>query len=221
MSRVSLKLLNPHNKNRELIKIITKHFNETLRLAQHGIKAEIKTAISRALRQCTELVDLDRGELRGMMGLTSGKASAAIDNIIASVSNSIIIETRNVRLRSGKNYNVLKVTAQPSHFQNVLQIPQSSISYYSPRYKKVVNLKWLEWLLFYGDRIVVSEFRFDANGKGRSRVGNMEKIKTGVFRVPPYYSGTANDNFITRALRSFEVKQAIEKAIENNMAKYW
>jgi len=221
MSNVQLKLVNEHRTSKDLINLLTKHFNETLKSAQHGIKNEVKLVVSQALRKCPELVDLNMGELRGMMGLTSGKASAAVDNIVMSVSNSINIETRGVNLRRGLNYNVVTITVQPSSFQNVIQIPQSIVSYYSPRYKKVVNLKWLEWLLFYGDRIVVSEFRFDANGRGRSRVGNMKEIKGGVFRVPPYYSGTTNDNFITRALRSSEVKQTIEKAIENNMSKYW
>ena len=80
MSNVQLKLVNEHRTSKDLINLLTKHFNETLKSAQHGIKNEVKLVVSQALRKCSELVDLNMGEFRGMMGLTSGKASAAVSS---------------------------------------------------------------------------------------------------------------------------------------------
>ena len=57
----------------------------------------------------------------------------------------------------------------------------------------------MDWLLNQGDRIIVVNYSYNPQlGIGRSRLGNM--VESGSFRVPPQFSGTPDDNFITRAL---------------------
>lgn len=65
---------------------------------------------------------------------------------------------------------------------------------------------WLEWLLFYGDDIVISDYdvTYHANPiYSRTNSGIMTKSKRG-FRVRSQSSGTVNDNFITQVLLSLE-----------------
>jgi len=75
--------------------------------------------------------------------------------------------------------------------------------------EKGANLRWLEWLLKEGDRIVVIGYRYQPSEDGRAGGGTM--LSGSGFRVPPQFSGTVEDNFITRAFsgRSSELSQLL------------
>ena len=63
-------------------------------------------------------------------------------------------------------------------------------------------------MLEYGDTIIVANYDYNPQtGLGRSSLGNM-KDGTG-FRVPPEFSGTLTNNFITRALTEPQQEQRI------------
>ena len=98
---------------------------------------------------------------------------------------------------------------------------QGTIGYYSNRYKKSVNIKWIDWLLFEGDKIVVSESHYETNPriKGRSGLGKMHK--GGFFRIAPYYSGTGKDNFISRVFEEDGFQTAVSNIIQSNIQKHW
>ena len=83
----------------------------------------------------------------------------------------------------------------------------------------MVNLKWLDWLLFEGDRIIVGTFHFEGSSKGRSELGTMKT--GGSFRVPPYYSGTANSNFVTRAFSDTQFQSEMQNIIKKSLEKHW
>ena len=61
------------------------------------------------------------------------------------------------------------------------------------------DLHWLSWLLTLGDSTIVVGYYYDPEtGVGRSGLGTMSE--GGFFRVPPEFSGTRANNFVTRAL---------------------
>ena len=87
----------------------------------------------------------------------------------------------------------LIINIQPTTFQNLLALGEVHVNYANG------DLHWLDWLLTRGDEIIVADYYYNpATGIGRSRLGNMKQ--GGFFRVPPQYSGTTTDNFVTRAL---------------------
>jgi hypothetical protein len=91
-------------------------------------------------------------------------------------------------LKGGLEFNF-----QPSSFANLLALPAGHTIYQDG------DLHWLEWLLKRGDSIIVTNYTYNpSSGLGRSGLGNM--IPGGAFRVPPQFSGTEDNNFITRAL---------------------
>ena len=74
------------------------------------------------------------------------------------------------------------------------------------------DLHWLQWLLERGDEIIVAGYEFGGNsGRGRSGLGYM--TTGGSFRVPPQFSGTKDNNFISRALVGKAQEQAISKIL--------
>ena len=87
----------------------------------------------------------------------------------------------------------LEVNFQPSTFDNLIGLPEGHVKYSDG------DLHWLNWLLNAGDTIIIVNYQYNpATGMGRSGLGTM--IPGGVFRVPPQFSGTSDNNFITRAL---------------------
>ena len=72
----------------------------------------------------------------------------------------------------------------------------------------------LQWLVERGDEIIVACYSYDAqSGLGRSGLGYMSQ--GGAFRVPPQFSGTSDDNFITRSLIGRNQERRISKIIQD------
>ena len=70
------------------------------------------------------------------------------------------------------------------------------------RTEKGADLHWLDWLLTLGDKTIVIGYEYKPGTGGRSGGGTMTKGTA--FRVSPSYSGTIEDNFITRAFSNKE-----------------
>lgn len=127
--------------------------------------------------------------LVGLFGIPGGADNIA-NTIVSSVVNSISIKfvpyTKN--LKGG-----LELNFQPDNFANLLALPEG--------HTRIENgdLHWLDWLLKRGDEIIIVNYQYNpTTGLGRSGLGNM--VSGGSFRVPPQFSGTDDNNFITRAL---------------------
>ena len=87
---------------------------------------------------------------------------------------------------------------QPRTYSNLLSL--------SSAYQVIEDggsLPWLSWLLLEGDQILIANYgvKYKA-GTGRSGRATMQKNAT-PFRVDPEYSGTIDNNFITKALQKF------------------
>jgi hypothetical protein len=143
--------------------------------------------------------------LIGQFGITISAASiinAIINSVISSTSISVV--PYNNKLKGGG----IEVNIQPNNFANLLNLPQGHSVY------KDGDLHWLDWLLNRGDEIIVVGYEYNPQaGLGRSKLGNMKE--GGSFRVPPQFSGTDNNNFITRALTGAEQEKQIVKIFEN------
>jgi hypothetical protein len=70
------------------------------------------------------------------------------------------------------------------------------------------TVDWLKWLLTAGDTIIIADYEVIYKDTPRSRSGYALMISPKMskgFRVDPAYSGTIDDNWITRALAATEV----------------
>jgi hypothetical protein len=102
----------------------------------------------------------------------------------------------------------IEVNFQPSNFVNLLSLSEGHIVFNGG------DLHWLDWLLKRGDNIIVVNYQYNPeSGLGRSGLGNM--IPGGAFRIPPEYSGTDDDNFVTRALIGTQQEKQISKIFQD------
>lgn len=193
---------------RKVYAAIASQVNTTISRNLSSISNRIKQVAKGWILEQPEIQSLGSGginSLAGQFGIPEGGATSVIQSIAISVENSISIKfiPYNNNLRGGFEINI-----QPSTFDNLLSLPQGHVLYENG------DLHWLEWLLKQGDRIIVANYQYNPeSGLGRSGLGNM--VTGGIFRVPPEFSGTEKDNFITRALIGPSQEKEISKIIED------
>ena len=214
---VTLKLLETVEQiEKKILKSIARQMDKSIRLAIPASMSDLKAFINGTIENSSEVQSLLGGELRGNLGLTESKAQEAVEDISSMISQSIEMEYKPIKTRGSGFAGNLTIKIQPAHFQNILGITGSVTSYFSIKYGTLVELDWLDWLLMRGDDIIVSKFQFEPKSAGRSGMGVM-KIG-GSWRVPPEFSGTKDNNFITRAIASPDAQKGISKILEKNIS---
>lgn len=171
---------------------IADYINKLLTSKQTLLISSARSLVQDWVSSQPEILSLkssDTSSLVGLFGIPGGTESIT-NAIVSSVVNSINIKfiQYNKNLKGG-----LELNFQPDNFVNLLSLPQG--------HTKIENgdLHWLNWLLTRGDEIIIVNYQYNpSTGLGRSKLGNM--IPGNSFRVPPQFSGTEDNNFITRAL---------------------
>jgi hypothetical protein len=176
-----------------------------LRSAAINVLPAINTYIAKIYRQADFVESLNSGLLQAQFGLTSSRAKAATDSIIAD-----LISNTKAEFIPGNNANILgtlRVTIRTGLSESVF----TDAEYKSGQYE----IPWLTWLLKKGTQVVVMDHSVDYTNSPRSRSGKALMIEDegGVFRVDPKYAGSPGDNVISRMICS-EVK-----AIQNSMVQ--
>lgn len=187
---------------------IAEQINNVLIKKQNILLPKAKALCSSWIEKQPEvdsLYSLDSNSLAGQFGISPGMVGAIILAIQTSIQNSITVKFTkyNDTLTSGG----LEINFQPSNFINLLSLPFGHVIYENG------DLHWLKWLLTAGDTVIVVNYQYNpVTGLGRSKLGNM--IGGGSWRIPPQFSGTIDNNFITRALTSPEAYDDIKKLLQ-------
>ena len=154
-----------------------------------------------------EIQSLRNGELRGAFGIP--KEIDPTLEIIEAIVGTVDVEFKLVRGGRGGFSGGLVIQIQPKDLSNLLNLPNARVVT-----KKGTALPWLKWLLTLGDKIIIKEFEVEyKDGTGRSGLATMSE--GGTFRVNPSFSGTEENNFITRAFRGSDDK--ISRIIKRHM----
>ena len=210
---ITLKLLeSPGEIEKFILSELSTKFNKLLLTNKSKLFNGIISLLPRWLSNQPEMQSLlstSNDSLIGQFGINSNTSSIVntiIDSIINSTSISLTQYSKN--LTGGG----LEINIQPTDYGNLLSLPQGHTKYYDG------DLHWLNWLLTRGDETIVVGYEYNPqNGVGRSKLGNMKP--GGSFRVPPQFSGTVDNNFITRALTGpdqiKEITNIFQKILES------
>jgi|694.fasta_scaffold02450_4 hypothetical protein len=205
---ITLKLLESVGQiESNILSALSVQFNASMKSKKNKILQDIKTLIPFWISSQPEMQSLlssDPLSLVGQFGITISP-TAIVSAIVSSVVNSanILIIPYDKKLNGGG----IELNIQPDNFANLLGLPQGHSVYQDG------NLHWLDWLLNRGDEIIVAGYQYNPQtGIGRSKLGNMKT--GGSFRVPPEFSGTEQNNFITRALVGSNQEKQISKIFE-------
>jgi len=191
---------------------IAQYLNDKIRKNKLSTINKIKSYIPAWINSQPEIVSLQSqttNTLFALFGLRSGSTNSIIDDIINSVVNSLSFSFNPIdnQLNGG-----ITIELQPSDFQNLLSLQSGHVVYSQG------DLHWLNWLLTMGNSVIIANYNYSPqSGAGRSRQGIMKF--GGSFRVPPQYSGTDTDNFITRALTGSTQEDQITQIINTELFK--
>jgi hypothetical protein len=175
---------------------IAAQVNARVRKKLPNINVRVRNDIFNYLTTTTIYQSLLNGDLAGEFGLPAVGRRDRLDNIIQAVVDRMEIDFDTYRpvskkYRGGINFRILL-----NDLSEILTLIEATVVT-----EKGEILNWLEWLLTFGDRLIISEFFvYLKDGKGRSRKAIMLPNDARSWSVPIDVAGTINDNWLTRAL---------------------
>ena len=171
-------------------KILSKQVVEFIRKRQSRLTSRVQDYVAKTIEKSPEIQSLRSGELKIDFGLDSDPT----DQIVNTIANSVRVLINPVKFSKGSFVAGVEVLVQPTSFANLLSAD------FAEQEIRGGSIPWLEWLLTRGDSIIIADFGVEyQSGRGRSGGGTMSST-VAPFKVNPRYSGTTDNNFITRAL---------------------
>lgn len=162
--------------------------------AKPKIESGIKQIVVKALQRSPEIASLKDGTLRLDFGLVVDPS----DDIVYAVANSVNVLFKNFRFYKNSMSNVMSIYIQPSDFNNLLSLAVANVIT-----ERGEVLPWLEWLLTAGNAVVIAGYSVEYGNFQTSRTGGAVMEPVGFFKVDPQFSGTSENNFITRAIEPY------------------
>ena len=142
------------------------------------------------------------------LGIPKGKQDAFIYAIADQVGKNTKIKFSKIKRQGSNLKGKVSIRMVKSDYSDVLGLPEASVVT-----EKGVILPVLEWVLLKGDTIIklptgpenAGSIGFKVvykRGTGRSTGATMEETSDAseLFRISPTYSGTEDDNWLTRAI---------------------
>ena len=191
-----------------LAEVLSPHFSNSIPKIRESVAELVKNEISSS----PEMKSISGGTLQFDIGLPSGKAVEVVSIFAQAVADSVEVSYTPIKKSGRKLKGGITILVQPLTNANIPSIPLQ----WELTSGEIADVKKL--LLELGDSLVVFNYDISYGPFGRSGGGKMDKslekswgISAGGSRVPPSFSGTQDNNFITRTLKkkSFESELSI------------
>ena len=180
---------------------LSKEINKSLAKMANKIQNQIQPLIRSALLSSPEIASLRGGVLRAEFGLDNDPTITVVEAIVGSVQVTATKLTKDFK-------GGIQVTMQPTSYANLLSLPDAQ-----QPLENGGSLPWLSWLLTLGDAIIIADFGVEFGTFPQSRTGEARMTKArSPYKVNSAFSGTVDNNFITRAVQ--EVSPRIRKIIQ-------
>lgn len=185
----------------EILKRIKVEINKRFRKAIPNVLREFRLLVKGAIENEPTYQAILYGDLRHELGIKN--PDTVLGRLVTAVINGIVVDYKPVVIKGSELYAELNIGILAADLSDVLG--KDFARYVSENGKEV---PWLKWLLVEGDKFINLkgyEFIVDPEvvTKSRTHKGIMIQSKRS-WRVPPVYSGTESNNFLTRALEDLE-----------------
>lgn len=185
----------------KILNSIRDAMDQSMKICLNKIKNKIPLEVKDALISEPEYLSLVGGKLKYEMGIP---AKSYVDNIIDIWISNIVVSYTGLTVGPQGVKGSIKLDMIKSSYEDVLSgdgaVIMDSVS--------GAALPWLEWLLLYGGKIIVRNYRvqFGPNNRSRTGMAIMVESNNSNWRVPPEFAGTSNNNWATRALQRVDNK---------------
>lgn len=193
--------------NREVLKELEKEIYNSLAQSAPLIVSDLRGRVKYELLNTAEVASMLGGELRGEFGFVAGQETSYVYPVIDYIVNNILYELKDIEFRGGRPVKPLKIRLLNATMEDLNAIPGARYD------SQDGEVKWLEWILTKGDRIIIRDHRiqYKFNSTIRSKKVNhpLPVSRSGLaimvkqtrrgrgWKVPSQYAGTKDRNFIT------------------------
>jgi hypothetical protein len=182
--------------NKEISRVITRDINDSLVVTSRFLYTQVYPILQRYLKISPEILSLREGLLSAEFGLEEDPTPQLINSIMSSFE----VNVTKARGGSASRPGSIKLQFSKQNYEDLLLNDwayQDVVSYLDGSYRG--SIPWLDWLLNYGDAIIIADYGVEFGEYGRTGVAHMVK-KAAPYKVNSNYSGIATNNFITRSV---------------------
>ena len=215
MPTLKLKLKDtPSQIEDRLLGKIKLHLQSALKRSASAVQRRMGEVCESLITGETEYHQLLSGTLLGELGIPD--VNAKLTHILQTIKRSVTVESPVVQVYRQTIMGGMLIKMIKSDYLDILGLPDASYSTL-----KGANIPWLDWLLLEGDRIIVVGYDVNLDLTPSealsSRTGLALMTKGSGWRIPPEYSGVAQDNFITRAFDGASVEALLVNVIKEEI----
>lgn len=200
---------------RGLLKVLRDRLNAALRGAAPAVKARLGFVCGKLIEGTPEYASLLNGELLWELGIPG--VEARLKEVLGAVASSVEVAAVPVQVAGDRLEGGMVARMLRSDFRDLLGL--AAAGYVSGPSGSEIN--WLDWLVTQGDRVVVYgydvKFDLSASERARSRTGGALMRAGQGWRVDPRFSGTLEDNFLTRAFNVPEAESLIARVFREEI----
>jgi hypothetical protein len=203
---LSLKLVESDNViTAKIYKAYAKELEKHFRSVSGSLLSSLRPIITSTLSSSPEIQSMSGGLLQADFGLTSNPGQS----IVSSIISTLALKTEKVSTNGKIITGGFTVVMQPQDYSNLFSLPVAT------QIIEGGSLPWLKWLLTLGDTIIIANFGVEYGPYGRTGRARMTE-ESRPFKVNSAFSGTVDDNFITRAIQrsKSQIINAIIKAVK-------
>ncbi len=213
--RVSLKILeNNATIHKHILNALKKGLESAMKRSVGSVSIEVKNVVKQAIISSPEYRELVGGELQAELGVP--ESSSRLEQILDIWLASLNVSRKPVRISGSSLSGGFSLFMIREDWSDVLG---TSAAQYTTLKGKIIP--WLEWLLLAGDQTIITDYTFSATVPAgyysRTGGGVMLDAPQRRWHVPRQYSGTALDNFVTRALLG--VGEEVQKIMQAEVQK--
>lgn len=196
MTDIRLKLVEKTSDLKNLINnAIAARLNKLIPKILLPIKRRVETVITDLFENSDTYESISSGELQQHFGLRDSEVYEKLNTILDLMLKSLNVEFIPITYNAGRFRGGIKIYAIPKNFQDLFGDSSSEVVT-----DKGQSLPWLKWLLIEGDKIIINDYEIAFGPFPTSRAGDaiMVKQNGGIWRVPPEFAGTKNNNWLTK-----------------------
>ncbi len=182
-----------------ILESLCNQINIKIKKGRAALREFIRELTYQLIMEAPEANELRHGGvLSKELGFVAGRENEIVDKIAQEVARNLRISITKAKRKGRAIAGRIKIGIVVYNYEDVLSLDE--VNYIT---EKADLLPQLKWLLLEGDKIIIKDYgiRFK-EGAGRSGGAFMQKLDKGVrrpFKVDPRYSGTEDDNWLTRA----------------------
>lgn len=212
MTNISINILESDAEiSRRILQALVGQTDTYFKKAFNKAKQQIVPIVSKAITSHPTYRSLISGRLKSEFGLDS---PASRINELLGFWEKLTLNYIPPRIKGNEIIGSFSLSMIKSDYSDVLSSAAATV-----RTKKGAQLEWLRWLLLFGDKTIVKDYKikFGPDSKSRSGDAIMVRGKGARWSVPSAFAGTISKNWITEAIDSVEgqVFKILEQSLRN------